>query len=188
MITGNGITNLLGLSEIIKINGDLVIINADSLLNLNGLDNLFSIGGQLWIGYYGPDGNMSLESISGLERLKRIELGLVVVNNPKLENFIGFDSLSYVYNIEIGPNESLNSLIGLNHLDTVDYGFQISGTESLINLDGLNNLSYVNHLLTINGNDILTSLSGLDNLNKNSVDWFLNINNNPNLTNHSFNL
>ncbi len=182
IITGSIISNLNGLSEINKINGNLLIINADSLVNLQGLNNLGSIGGQLWIGYFGPDGNMSLESISGLESLKRIGQGLTVIQNPKLENFIGFDSLSYVYDIHIGSNESLNSLIGFNSLDTVDYGLRISGTESLIDLNGLNNLSYINHNLTINGNEVLSSLSGIDNLIENSVDWFLHIYNNPNLS------
>jgi len=181
-ITGGDIANLYGLNEITKVNGNVLIGNADSLINLEGLNNLCEIGGQLWIGYYGPDGNMSLESFSGLERLKTIGQGLVVVQNPKIENFIGFDSLRYVYNLEIGPNEKLNSLIGLLSLDTIDYGLIIAGTESLTDLNGLSNLSFVNHYIEIKFNDSLTNLYGLDSLNENSIDYHLDIYNNPKLS------
>lgn len=181
-VEGHEIFNLFGLNEIIRINGDLGITNADSLINLQGLNNLCEIGGQFWIGYYGPNGNMSLEDFSGVERLKRVELGLVIVNNYLVKDFTGFDSLRYVYNLEIGPNQSLNSLYGLNSLDSVDYGLIISGTDSLINCEGLNNLSYINHSLSIAYNESLTSLNGLDNLNEDAVDSFLNIRNNPSLS------
>ncbi len=182
MITGGNISNLLGLNEITKVDGNVNIINADSLITLQGLNNLCEIGEQLWIGYYGPYGNMSLESFSGLERLKSIGQGLVVVYNPKIENFIGFDSLRYVYNLEIGPNEALENLIGLYSLDTIDYGLIIGSTKNLVDLTGLNNLSYVNHYIEIHYNESLYSLYGLDSLNKNSIDYHLHVNNNPKLS------
>jgi hypothetical protein len=181
-ITGGDISNLLGLNEITKMNGFLGILNADSLITLQGLNNLCEIDGQLWIGYYGPYGNMSLESFSGLERLKTIGQGLVVIYNPKIENFIGFDSLRYVYNLEIGGNESLTSLNGLYSLDSIDYGLIISGTENLIDLNGLSNLSFINHYIDIGYNESLVSLHGLDSLSKNSIDYYLHLINNPELS------
>lgn len=181
-ITGEDISNLQGLNEITNMNSFVGILNADSLITLQGLNNLCEIGGQLWIGYYGPDGNMSLESFSGLESLKRIGQGLSVIYNPKIENFIGFDSLRYVANLEIGPNEALTSLDGLCSLDSIDYGLIISGTESLIDLSGLNNLSYVNHYVEIRFNESLVSLYGLDSLSDNSIDYNLQIINNPELS------
>jgi len=182
IITGGDVSNLQGLNGITKMDSFLGILNADSLITLQGLNNLCEIEGQLWIGYFGPDGNMSLESVSGLERLKYIGQGLTVIQNPKLENFIGFDSLSYVSNLLIGSNTSLNSLDGFYSLDTIDYELVIAGTENLTDLNGLSNLSYINHLLTIKHNDMLSDISGLENLNENSVNWNLSIYDNPYLS------
>ncbi len=181
-ITGNNIFNLLGLNQLERVDKSVIIVNTDSLVSLQGLNNLVEIKEQLWIGYWGPNDNKSLESVNGLESLRRIGLGLTIAQNPKLENLIGFDSLRYVYNLYIGPNESLTSLNGLISLDTIDYELIISGANSLNSIEGLNNLSYINHSLQIMYNESLTSLFGLENLNETSVNWFLKIADNPTLS------
>ncbi len=173
------IMNLYGLNTITRINGNLWVSNAYSLINFNGLNNLCEIGGQLTVGYYGPYSNYSIESFTGLERLKKIGGSFTIVANQKLEDFTGLDSLRSVHTLDIGYNESLISLYGLVHLDSIYNGVIISGTEQLIDLSGISNLTYIKHYIHINGNDSLISLTGLDNLSPNSVNAFLRIIDNP---------
>jgi len=65
IISGDDISNLLGLDAIISIGGSLSMIGNDSLQNLSGLDNLTSIGGDLII-----TENPALVSLTGLDILQ----------------------------------------------------------------------------------------------------------------------
>lgn len=84
-INGDDIYNLNGLNEIISIAGDLHIGRLQGggnipLKNLSGLDSLSSIGGGLKI--YGND---SLSALSGLERLSSVGIiGISIYNNQEL--------------------------------------------------------------------------------------------------------
>jgi hypothetical protein len=115
-ITGNDIQNLSGLIQI-KVVGGLKIISCSSLLNLNGLNSLESIGWWLEI-----SNNNQLTSFVDFESL--IHFGkinadhfFIIENNPVLEDLIGLDKINFelIYNnswinvvLEITENPNLS--------------------------------------------------------------------------------
>src|SRR5690606_7953930 len=78
-------TNLDGLNNLTSIGGGLYIDSNPNLTNLDGLSNLTSVGGYLYI-----QSNSSLTDISGLQNidpasiLPAIGLGLYIVDNTSL--------------------------------------------------------------------------------------------------------
>ncbi len=82
--------NLNGLENITAINGELDISSNDSLQDLNGLHNIVSIGGDLFI-----DGHssQSLEDLSGLEGLLTVGGDLSIEDNSSLLSLHGLDNL-----------------------------------------------------------------------------------------------
>jgi hypothetical protein len=79
-ISGNDITDLIGLKEVTSISGSLYIQNNAVLTSLAGLDNLISIGEYLMI-----DDNTSLNSLSGLNNLIAGTLSILYIrDNPAL--------------------------------------------------------------------------------------------------------
>ncbi len=111
-----------------------VIINGFEIDNLNGLNNIYSIGGDLEI-----HDNVKMASLHGLDALVSVGLRLL-----------------------ISDNESLTDLSGLNKLTSVGKLVNISGNDNLANMDGLNELNYIGGSLQILNNPVLTSLAGLD--------------------------
>ncbi len=67
-IHGNDITNLNGLNILTSVGGNLYIDDNEILANLTGLEGLIYIGGDLIIGSY-PGGNPALASLTGLTDL-----------------------------------------------------------------------------------------------------------------------
>jgi len=123
-INGEDISNLEGLDVITAIGGDLWIYGNNTLSSLTGLDNLNSIGDTIRI-----EGNVALNSLSGLENLTSVEGGVII---------------GYAYPGMIG--------------------FITRGNQSLMNMTGLDNLASIGGSLEIYTNDSLTTLNGLDNL------------------------
>lgn len=149
----------------------------DSLMNLEGLNNLSSLNGMLLLS------NDNLESISALS-------GLTVING---------EEMGAINQIEIGGNNSLTSLHGLHNITSIGYIFsgsgsfgttgklliyanpvledveltslervygdlQIANNPLLTSLEGLNNLERIEANLDISDNALLTSLDGLNSL------------------------
>jgi len=141
LIQGYDITNLNGLNLLTSIGGDLEIIGNDALTSLTGLENLASIGGDLDL-----SGNDDLTSLTALENLSYIRVALVIENNT-----------------------ALTSLTGLENLSSFGGSLQINSNTALTSLSGLENLSSIGGDLDINYNDALTSLSGLENLAAESI-------------------
>ncbi|MCB2222374.1 MAG: T9SS type A sorting domain-containing protein, partial [Bacteroidetes bacterium] len=79
----------------IEIEGD-VVINGEDIVNLNGLDVLTAIGGNLWI-----EENELLISILGLDNVSSIDGSLHIANNTALTRLAGLG------NIEPGSIEDL---------------------------------------------------------------------------------
>ena len=134
------ITNLVGLSQLTSIEGQLIITWNNVLTDLTGLHNLDSIGGTLQIA-----GNDALTSLSGLEDL----------------NSIGGDLI-------IGGDE-LTSLLGLFYLNSIGGSLVIYNSDELIDLTGLNNVTSIGGSIEISHNNSLTSLSGIDNIDPASI-------------------
>lgn len=207
-IYGDDIVNLQGLNVLTSIGGDLLIEDNDALTSLTGLEGLNSIGGDLLI--YSND---ALTSLTGLESITNINGDLIIFSNgitslTGLENLISIDgSLRLVaeYNLQglnalqylkkiggslsigiIGLNPdvggtSLQSLTGLEELDSIHGGLSICLNNVLTDITALNGLNYLGGGLLVGGNDSLSNLLGLEGLS--SIGGHLEIFGNDALTN-----
>jgi len=167
-IQGWFINNLNGLNVVKSIGGDLNIfydpLHGTMLKNLIGLDSLTSIGGNLCIAHNG-----SLESLTGLESLTSIGNEILIIGNDLLSNLSGLENVTSVGgSIKIGGwhngNDSLKDLTGLEGLTIVMNHLFITDNNSLSNLIGLENITSVGGEIRIEYNDNLNSLAGLDNM------------------------
>jgi hypothetical protein len=148
-IQGSSITNLNGLNMVASIVGDLDIWVNNALTNLTGLENLASIGGSLLI-YE----NSVLTSLMGLENLATIGGGLTIESNNALTSMTGLENLTIIEgSLFIGTcedgNMSLTSLTGLGNLTSIGGGFHILNNSALTSLMGLENLASIGGSLRI---------------------------------------
>ncbi|MBU2650043.1 MAG: T9SS type A sorting domain-containing protein [Bacteroidetes bacterium] len=153
-INGNDITNLNGLNVLTSIGGDIEISGNYILTNLMGLENLTSIGGSFTIGVrgYSSQGNPALSSLIGLDNLTSIGGNLIIEGTSVLTSLTGLENLTSVQgDLIIGYYHSYMSLY-------------CTGNSSLLSLTGLENLVYIGGSLEIYCNDALTSLTGLESL------------------------
>jgi len=170
-------TNILGS---VRLEGD----PPNDITNLNGLNVLTSIGGNLWIGSdMWPGGciGLDLTSLSGLNNVTSIG-GSFQLCGCSLSNLSGLESLTSVGgSIQIHDNW-LSSLNGLENLDSIGYSLLIGevteygdthGNRGLQSISALGNLNYIGHNLLLAGNNSLSSFEGLENLN--SIGGFLRI-------------
>ncbi len=154
----SNISNLEGLSIITNVTGSLGI-RRNIIRNLEGLENLISVGGELIVGY-----NDSLTVLQGLENLDSIGIGLIIIDNDALVSLHGMQNLTSIDGyLEILYNGAITSLEGLENLTSVGQ-FNINSNHDLISLDGLENLATVGASLNISENDGLTTINGLESL------------------------
>lgn len=144
-----------------RVAGDVTIgvQNSPSLLisNLEGLQNIKSIGGNLYIHYNG-----AIISLKGLDNLTLIEGDLGIVSNSKITDFEGLNGLIEVTgNIFIWKNSALMNLNGLSNLVYVGKELFIGNSPILQNLDGLQNLETIGGELRISDNVTLKDFCGL---------------------------
>ncbi|QQX76404.1 MULTISPECIES: T9SS type A sorting domain-containing protein [Aequorivita] len=149
------ITNLNGLSQIVEIQGGLVINSSHQLIDLTGLDNLNILGEGLYISE-----NNNLVNLHGLENLNSVG-NLSIRNNDNLTNISNLNIMQINDAISISYNDILSSLNGLENITSINY-LLIDNNDSLTNLSGLDGLSIINSGFDILRNDGLIDLSGLD--------------------------
>ncbi len=179
--TNPGLKSLQGLNKLDIIHGDITISNNDSLFNLSGLNNLNTLFGNLWI--LGNEYLSSLEgldalkviygdflarenginSFKGLNHLEKIGGSFTTSNNPHIQNFLEFASLSSAGYLIIEENPALISLAGLEGLHSIK-GIGIEFNPLLTDLSGLIHVSNLTGNLIIKGNAALINLTGLDSL------------------------
>lgn len=169
LIKGDDITNLNGLNVITTIDGNLYVGDLSwgnpALTSLTGLDNLTNIGGDLYIRE-----NSALTSLSGLDNLTYIEGYLTIIFNNSLASLTGLENLTTTERLEIIGNDALPNLTGLNNVTSIgDYLF-ISDNNTMSSLTGLEGLTSIGGLLEIKMNDVLISLTGLDNIDASSIN------------------
>jgi len=156
-----------------EVEGD-VTINGDDIANLNGLDILTAIGGDLVIGdtLNPPTANPLLTNLDGLESLTTLGGDLNIISNQALVSLTGLENLEQIEgSLIIGDawffsawgNPSLASLSGLDNLTSIGGSLKILKNSSLTSIIGLNNLAYIEEDIIIE-NENLTSLSGLENI------------------------
>jgi len=161
-----GINNLNGLNELTSIGGDLWIYSSEALIDLTGLNNVTSIGGELRIADC-----KSLTSFSGLDNVNSIGGGLSIHNNVSLSSVAALSNLTSIEgDLLIEYNEILTSLEGLQNITQVDGSLKFSNNNNLLDLSGLGNLTLIGGELYLMWNDNLVSLSGIDNIEEASID------------------
>ncbi len=165
LIMGDDITNLLELSVLTSIGGELWISENDKLASLMGLENLTSIGGSLTIGKIGFAGNPYLTTLAGLNNLTSVGSYVKINNNPALISLTGLENLASVGgDMQISDNPSLTNLMGIGNLPAIGGSFRVSNNLVLPNMIGLNSLTSIEGGIIIEDNPSMTTLSGLDNL------------------------
>jgi hypothetical protein len=152
-----------------------VYIHGESITNLNRLNVLTFIGGDLTIGNVFESFNTALTSLSGLESLTHIGGDFNMVYNHRLKSLIGLDNLAYIGGyLNIGNprleegasfgNDSLINLTALDGLTNIGGGIGIFANKALTNLKGLENVTSLDGGIYCWGNASLANFTGLENL------------------------
>lgn len=154
------ITTLAPLENLTKIGGDLLIRDCNKLTNLNGLQNLSFVGGNIAIGL-----NDQLVSIEALKNIKNTIGDLRITDNDLLTSLEGLNNLVTVGDwFKISNNDKLIDISALKSLISIEGDFTIQGINLFSTLEGLNNLNSIGGEFEIFGT-LLTNLNGLENLN-----------------------
>ncbi len=174
-ITGIDITNLNGLDMLTSVGGDLSIGNNYNMISLDGLNSLAYVGGNLNI-----HDSYTLVDISGLESLGQVGGNFTMHLINHLESLHGLENLQSVEGDFIMENLfDLRSLDGLANLSSVGGDFRIQKADSLYSSAGMQNLDTIGGNIWILGNDNLTDLGFLQSWT--SFDGGIWISNNDNL-------
>jgi hypothetical protein len=149
-----------------------VVIRGEDIVNLNGLSVLTAIGGTLEIG--DDDGNNPmLTSLTGLDNLLSVGIGIGISGNENLASLNGLQNLVSVGYLGLGiyNNDALTDLTGLNSLETITGGFALCGNDGLVSLNGLQSLTSIGGNFWLGhdtwgggGNSSLFSADGIENL------------------------
>lgn len=150
------INSLESLCSLKEITGDLILENL-YLEDLIGLQNLKRIGGELLI----KECN-GLKNLSKLTSLQEIDLKLLIINNSSLEDISSLNILSGRLNtINISRNKVLKSIPKWDNLKTSNYF--VLANDNLYDLDLSNILdSDIFNFLYIAGNKNLSNIESLD--------------------------
>jgi hypothetical protein len=153
-IYSTNLTSLEGLNNLSTIGGDLYVNNNALLTDFSGLNSLSAIAGKLNI-----EDNYALTSLSGLESLSYIRGGLLLKSNPLLPNLAGLEKLALIRgDLEIKNNLGLNSMTGLEKLTAIGGMLNIYYNYNLTTLSGLDNIDGESITdLTIHFNHILST-------------------------------
>jgi len=136
-----------------------VSIEGFNIQNLLGLNSIQSIGGQLSI-----HANYNLESLNGLNNLQTIAGNLLIRSNFAITNLNGLENLSTVLGDIWLYNNTLQTLDGLSHLDSIGGTCRIVQSIELQDIHGIGNLKFIGGSLEILGNDSLADLQGFESL------------------------
>lgn len=111
------------------------------------------------------EGNESLLSLEGLENLTEISGELEIRDNKLLENIEALKSLKKVNQLNVSYNPMLSSLEGLNNVSgTLPEGLQLYKNKRLQDITQLSGITLVGKYLVVNSNFSIQSLEGLHNI------------------------
>ncbi len=154
-VTIGDVTNLNGLNSITSIGGNLEFWGGPSLTSLSGLDSLNFIGGNMTLVYH-----HSLPSLEGLGSLSSCG-GDLIIACGLIPDLYGLNALSsiggdlYLGYYSIGGylgNLSLTSLSGLEALNSIGGSLYILGNPLLSSLSNLEDIEYIGGGITITSN------------------------------------
>ena len=196
------ITSLVGLTNIETVTGGLTIRSCSQLPSFVGLDNITSVGTDLFII---ENDHADLKSFSGLGKLATVGNSITIRLNDNLEDIFGLATITgdLTGQIKITDNpkltiltplngitsmgsdvtikrNNLSNLIGLENIQTIGGFLNVREEPSLTDISALLTLTSVgNNTLNISDNPVLTNLDGLDNVT--SINGSLYISNNAEL-------
>ncbi|HOY29622.1 MAG TPA: hypothetical protein PLR96_11650 [Flavobacteriales bacterium] len=174
-ITGNGITDLDGLSTITAMPAGLSLLNCGALADITGLDAMTSVG------YLNINNCDQLVDLSGLGSITTIDGFLLVQNNAVLEDLNGLGAVSSVEDfVAIRSNAALQDMSGLDALQSIGGYLQISENPTLATLSGLGALGQVGEYMSVTSCTLLADISNLGTLA--DVGTFVQVSNLPQLT------
>ncbi len=125
-IIDSNIKNLNGLENITSVGGDTRIEFNGVLMSLDGLKNLAEIGGDLFIIW-----NDALTSLTGLENLSSIGRGLIIYYDSALTSLSGLENLESIgAALHISHNDEL-TVLGMTGLQKTGEYFWINYNDSL---------------------------------------------------------
>lgn len=124
-ITGDDIVNLDGLENLYVVRGNLYITSNTVLANLNGLANLVSVWQQLVIEF-----NPALTSLDGLGNLTSVGTELWITHNV-MTDLSGLANLTQVGSMNINQNALLTNVDGLTGLTSVGEDLKIRNNNDL---------------------------------------------------------
>lgn len=151
------LTNLDGLENLTDVSGDIIISNNAALTNIDGLSNLTSVTQGIRI-----SDNATLSNVNGLLNITELNSSMSIYNNAALTNLNGLASLVSVnQNLSIHDNPELTNVDGLESLSSVQGSITIQDNPMLANIDGLGSLEWTLDDLTIANNAALTNIDGL---------------------------
>jgi hypothetical protein len=166
---GDPILNLNGLAQVVTVGGNLIIQNNPNLTGLSGLDGLQSIGGDLTI-----RNNLALTQIDALSGINSVPGDLYLLDNPILSSIIGLSGLTSIgEGLRISKIDALLDLTGLESLTSIGGELWLFNNDALQSLTHLSSLTSINGELRLANNDALTSLSGVDNIDPNTITFLL---------------
>ena len=138
---GFGLSNLPSLSSLeglqnIEYTERISLHDLPELTDLSYLNNLDSAHS-----FFISELN-NLTTLNGLDSLKKVNYFLIgYPGNARLQNLNGLDNLEYIGTLNIGDNDSLLNLDGLESLATLDGWFRIENNDRLTDLNGLWNVT-----------------------------------------------
>ena len=149
------------------------IINNDSLINLEGLNDLSDVD-ELLI-----EENDALQNLVGLDTYTT-GLSFVVKNNANISSLEGLENFNSIIVLSLENNPMLADISILQNLTQIAESFEIINNDSLTSLDGLQS---GNPFLgfSISGNDALVDITALSDLS--TPFSFIEITDNSNLSN-----
>ena len=153
-ISGSGITQVDGLSNLQSIRGDLKL-SASDLVDISGLSSLTSVEGRILLQ------GTQLANIDALSNLIQLG-GFTASDNPLLENvdgLLGVTALSGFLSIHTNP--TIWDIDGLSNLESVEGLVQVVDNDGLTDLNAFAGLQRVGGALTVYGNDALARCEGI---------------------------
>ena len=137
--------------------GSAFVRNAN---DVEALEGMTSIEGVLLID------DISFDGLAFLKAIDSIYEGLIISNNPNIEDLSGLGIEAMLPNLTtlmIANNEGLISL-GFENVESFDGSLSIVGSANLVSLSGFDNIQSIGGTISISGNDTLISLAGFDNI------------------------
>lgn len=138
-VAGDDIVTLAGLSQLIEIRGGLVVQDCPLLDDLQGLENVTVIGGDVFIT---KSALTNVDAIANIESVER----LTVRSCSSLEYIIGFNNLQDVSAVIVDRCAVLQSITGFEELQSVSDSLAFNFLPALTELSTFSGLEQVGTL------------------------------------------